>query len=176
MYKVNGELFLCGITDSGIVPSREGDIHNFAKSLFLNGSSKSAQTFTVGFIKLLSTHPIHIVVWGNFHVVLLVDLNEFSLIFWKVQHSHSRYQKATSNLKITLNCKLRISNEQPHEGAMNINMVKFLGASNFFFLLCANFTKYRWFRQNNLQGFKNLFKLYKQDPPEHYLFSLFTKL
>ena len=28
--------------------------------------SKSAQTFTVGFVKLLSTHPIHIVVWGNF--------------------------------------------------------------------------------------------------------------
>ena len=27
---------------------------------------KSAQTFTVGFVKLLSTHPIHIVVWGNF--------------------------------------------------------------------------------------------------------------
>ena len=26
----------------------------------------SAQTFTVGFVKLLSTHPIHIVVWGNF--------------------------------------------------------------------------------------------------------------
>ena len=32
----------------------------------LNGLSKSAQTFTVGFVKLLSTHPIHIVVWGNF--------------------------------------------------------------------------------------------------------------
>ena len=27
---------------------------------------KSAQTFTDGFLKLLSTHPIHIVVWGNF--------------------------------------------------------------------------------------------------------------
>ena len=25
-----------------------------------------AQTFTVGFINLLSAHPIHIVVWGNF--------------------------------------------------------------------------------------------------------------
>ena len=48
------------------VPSREGDIHNFAYSLLLNGLSKSAQTFTVGFVKLLSTHPIHIVVWGNF--------------------------------------------------------------------------------------------------------------
>ena len=30
MYKVNGALFSCGITDSGRVPSREGDIQNFA--------------------------------------------------------------------------------------------------------------------------------------------------
>ena len=29
--------------------------------LCINGLSKSAQTFTVGFVKLLSTHPIHIV-------------------------------------------------------------------------------------------------------------------
>ena len=29
-YKVNGELFSSDITDSGIVPSREGDIQNFA--------------------------------------------------------------------------------------------------------------------------------------------------
>ena len=29
MYKVNGELFSCDITNSGIVPSREGDIQNF---------------------------------------------------------------------------------------------------------------------------------------------------
>ena len=28
--------------------------------------SKSAQTFTVGFVKLPSTHSIHIVVWGNY--------------------------------------------------------------------------------------------------------------
>ena len=60
MYKVNGEMSSCDITYSGRVPSREGDI------LLLNGLSKSAQTFTVGFVKLLSTHPIHIVVWGNF--------------------------------------------------------------------------------------------------------------
>ena len=43
-----------------------GDIHNFAQSLLLNGLSKSAQTVTVGFVKLLSTHPIYIFVWGNF--------------------------------------------------------------------------------------------------------------
>ena len=30
MYKVNGELSSCDITYSGRVPSREGDIHNFA--------------------------------------------------------------------------------------------------------------------------------------------------
>ena len=54
MYKVNGELSSCDITYSGRVPSRQGDIHNLL--------SKSAQTFTVGFVKLLSTHPIHIVV------------------------------------------------------------------------------------------------------------------
>ena len=29
MYKVNGELISCDITDSGIVPSREGGIQNF---------------------------------------------------------------------------------------------------------------------------------------------------
>ena len=66
MYKVNGELFSCDITDSGIVQSREGDNQNFALLVLLNGLSKFAQNFTVGFLKLLSTHPIHIVVWGNF--------------------------------------------------------------------------------------------------------------
>ena len=66
MYKVNGDLTSCDITYSGRVPSREGDIHSFALSLLLNGLSKSAQTFTVGFVTLLSTHPIHIVVSGNF--------------------------------------------------------------------------------------------------------------
>ena len=30
MSKVNGELFSCDITDSDGVPSREGDIQNFA--------------------------------------------------------------------------------------------------------------------------------------------------
>ena len=55
MYKVNGELLSCGITYSGRAPSREGDISKFAQNFF-----------TVGFPKLLSTHPSHIVVWGNF--------------------------------------------------------------------------------------------------------------
>ena len=65
IYKVNGE-FSCDVTDFGRVPSREGDIQNFALLVLLNRFSKSAQTFTVGFLKLLSTHPIHIVAWGNF--------------------------------------------------------------------------------------------------------------
>ena len=30
MYNVNGELFSCDIADSGRVPSREGDVQNFA--------------------------------------------------------------------------------------------------------------------------------------------------
>ena len=30
------------------------------------------------------------------HSIVLVDLNEFSSIFQKVQHSHSRHQKTTS--------------------------------------------------------------------------------
>ena len=59
MYKVNGQLFSCGITDSGRVPSREGGIQNLSKL------SKFVQYFTVGFLKLLSTPPIHIVDLGN---------------------------------------------------------------------------------------------------------------
>ena len=31
--------------------------------------TKSAQTVTVGFLKLLSTHPIHIVVWGKLLII-----------------------------------------------------------------------------------------------------------
>ena len=42
MYKVNGELFSCDITVSGIVPFREGDIQNFAYLVLLYGLSKFA--------------------------------------------------------------------------------------------------------------------------------------
>ena len=65
MYKVNGQLSSCDITYSGRVPSREGDIHNFAYSLLLNGLSKSVQTFSWVCKIAFYTHPIHIV-WGNF--------------------------------------------------------------------------------------------------------------
>ena len=73
MYKVNRELSSSDITYSGRVPSREGDIHNFAlQSFLLNGLlvSKSAQTFTVGFVKLLSTFYFKV-----FHKAIAV--NEF---------------------------------------------------------------------------------------------------
>ena len=36
----------------------------------------------------------------KFKAIVLVDLNEFPSIFQKVQHSHSRDQKTTSNLLI----------------------------------------------------------------------------
>ena len=61
MYKVSGESCASDITDSGIVPSREDDIQKVAKLVIFNGLSKFAQNFTVGFLKLPSTHPIHIV-------------------------------------------------------------------------------------------------------------------
>ena len=41
-------------------------LHNKKKLII---SLKSAQTFTVGFVKLLSTHPIHIVVLGKVHLL-----------------------------------------------------------------------------------------------------------
>ena len=37
-------------------------LHNYFSD---NGLSNFAQNFTVGFLNLLSTYPIHIVVWGN---------------------------------------------------------------------------------------------------------------
>ena len=53
--------------------------------------------------------------------VVLVNLNEFSAISWKVQHSHSR--QTTSNLlRIALKGKLRVSKQWSPEGAMYINL------------------------------------------------------
>ena len=56
---------------------------------------------------------------------VLVDLNDFSSISSKVQHSHSRHYKTTSNL-ITLNSKdkLKCNNSWPLEGAMYITRCK----------------------------------------------------
>ena len=57
--------------------------------LGLNGLSKSAQAFTVGFLKLLSIHPIHIVVWENFPfklawsvIKIFILISKFALV-WK---------------------------------------------------------------------------------------------
>ena len=63
----------CSLVVSQILdelPSREHDIGNHTKLCKIitpnYGLSKSAQTFPVGFLYLLSTHPIHVVVWRNF--------------------------------------------------------------------------------------------------------------
>ena len=57
------------------------------------------------------------------HSIVLVDLNEFPSIFQKVQHSHTRYQKATSNLlRINLKNILKFNEIWPLEGAMYITL------------------------------------------------------
>ena len=57
--------------------------------------------------------------------IVLVNLKHFfpPSIFWKMQHSHSRYQRTTSNLiRINLKSTLRFSNQWPLEGVMYINL------------------------------------------------------
>ena len=63
-----------GITYSGRVPSREGDIQIFAWLVLWNELSKFAQNITVGFVKLLSTRPIHIVAWETSPLIDYVNL------------------------------------------------------------------------------------------------------
>ena len=82
MHKVNWELFSCDITYSGRVPSREAEIQNFTQLVLLNGLSKFAQNFTVGFLLLLSTHPL-IAVWGNYPSTYLLHIS------WQRQHKFS---------------------------------------------------------------------------------------
>ena len=54
----------------------------------------------------------------------------FPSIFQKVQHSHSRHQKTTSNLpRINLKGILQFNEIWPQEGAMYITIVEFSGAS-----------------------------------------------
>ena len=56
--------------------------------------------------------------------IVLVDLSEFPSIFQKVQHSHSRHHKTTSNpLRINLKDKLRFNHSWPLGGIMYITMV-----------------------------------------------------
>ena len=52
-----------------------------------------------------------------------MDLNEFPPIFQKVQHSHSRHHKITSNfLRIMLKGILKFNEIWPLEGAMYITV------------------------------------------------------
>ena len=68
MYKFNGELFSCDITDS------ESELHperatyqTLHTKFWVNGLSKFAQNFTVRFLRLLSTAPNStLLYWGNF--------------------------------------------------------------------------------------------------------------
>ena len=55
--------------------------------------------------------------------IVLVDLNEYPSIFQKVQDSHSRHQKTTSNLlRINLKGILQFNEIWPLEGAMYITL------------------------------------------------------
>ena len=71
---------------SGRVPSREGDIENFAKLVLLNGLFRFAQHFYCWVsYKSTSTHPIHIIVWGNstINVQLCVEINHWLVYRWR---------------------------------------------------------------------------------------------
>ena len=99
---------------------------------------------------------------------VLVDLNEFSLIFWKVHHSHSRHQITNSNfLKIILKDRLWISNEWSLEGATcmcKTYLVKFSGASpkcvlfwKFLKILVSDKTIHKLFKFIKLKNKTNYF-------------------
>ena len=105
----------------------------------------------------------------------MVDLNEFPSIFQKVQHSHSRHQKTTSNLlRINLKCILKCNEIWPLEGAMYITLwyrifggiPKMLVLYNFLRKLMVSDKKiHRAFRTRTCQ-------IYKQNPLEN--FFIFT--
>ena len=81
----------------------------------------------------------------------MVDLNEFPSIFQKVQHSHSRHQKTSSNLlRITLKGILKFNEIWPLAGAMYITlMVEFGGhPENFSFMQFSQ--KIYGFRQKDI--------------------------
>ena len=73
MYKANGELFCYGITDSGW-----GSVHRGRHTKICLISSLLSTKFYcwVSIMKLLFTHPIHIVVWGNF------TFNNYGILAW----------------------------------------------------------------------------------------------
>ena len=112
------------------------------------------------------------------HSIVLVDLNKVSSIIWKVQQSHSRCQKTTSNLLgITLKGRLRVSNEQSSEGAMYINICwnSWGIPRNYFF--SQNFSIYWWFQTKLFTRLLEFIKLCKQTPLEFFtfIFPLFSK-
>ena len=59
--------------------------------------------------------------------IVLVNLNEFLSFFQKVQHSHSRHQKTTSNfLRINLKGILKFNEIWPLEGATCMYIIFFM--------------------------------------------------
>ena len=99
-------------------------------------------------------------------------MNEFSSVFLKVQHSHSRHQKTTSDLlKLNLRGTFRFSNERPlsrwsyvHEPIYMIR--KLSGHPDFFF---KRKKKNEWF-QIFFTRLLEFIKLYKQNPLENFYF------
>ena len=71
--------FPCKITYSDIVPSRGATSTTLHKHL------------TVGFLKLLSTHPIHIVVWRNFPYNMITCRFKESKEVGKPDESDNKY-------------------------------------------------------------------------------------
>ena len=99
----------------------------------------------ISFIKLVYT---------SFKAIVLVDLNEFPSIFQKVQHSHSRHQKTTSNrLRINLKGILKFNEIWPLEGAMYITLWWIFGGIPKILVLCSFLKKIDGFRQKFSQGF-----------------------
>ena len=107
---------------------------------------------------------------------ILVDLNEFSSVFKKMQHSHTRHLTTSNLLRITVKCRLRFSNEWPLEGAVYINLYgKILPGIPNFFVFCKLF-KYWWFQTKQFTGLLEFMKLYKiHCILEIFYISLFSK-
>ena len=84
----------------------------------------------------------------------MVDLNEFSSIFQKVQHSHSRYQKTTSNLiRINFERQIKVQQNIATRGRyVHNSMVRFRGhPENVSFMQFSQ--NIDGFRQNAPQSF-----------------------
>ena len=106
----------------------------------------------------------------------MVDLNEFSSIFWKVQHSHSRHQKITSTLlRITFKDRPRVSNERSLEGALYTNLwIQFSvhGTENFSF---CKFLKILMVSEKTVNRAFRIHKTLLTKPIGEFFFSLLSK-